>query len=80
MKAKSLFSILLLFLGVTFVLITVISEYLTLLSFKERQHHGPCLFFADMEIFGLATVLFTLLSVIAILDYKKILRQIKHDE
>jgi hypothetical protein len=80
MKEKSLLSLLFLFLGITFVLIAVISAFLTLISFEERKSHGPGLLFADVEIFGLVTILFTVLSAITTLAYKKILRLKKYDK
>ncbi|NWG28256.1 MAG: hypothetical protein HXY48_06950 [Ignavibacteriaceae bacterium] len=80
MKAKSLLSLLFIFLVITFVLIAVISVYLALSLLIERYSHGAGLLFADVEIFGLVTILFNVLSVITILAYKKILRLKKYDK
>jgi len=73
MKAKSFLSFTLLFLGIFFVLIALISAYFTLTSFLERQSHGSGIFFADVELFGLVAIIFTILSAITIFAYKKIL-------
>ena len=80
MSLKSIFASALLFLGIFLILIALISAYFFLMSFIERQGHGSGLLFADVEIFGLVTIIFTIIGAVIIFISRKILRLKPNDK
>jgi len=80
MSVKSIFASALLFLGIFLILIALISAYFFLMSFIERQGHGSGLLFADVEIFGLVTIIFTIIGTAIIFISRKILRLKPNDK
>jgi len=69
---KYYFSVGFLVIGIFFILLTLISAYLFLVSFLERQSHGSGLLFADVELFALAAIFFEILRTIVIIISRKI--------
>ena len=80
MSVKSIFASALLFLGIFLILIALISAYFFLMSFIERQGNGSGLLFADVEIFGLVTIIFTIIGAAIIFISRKILRLKSNDK
>jgi len=80
MSVKSIFASALLFLGIILILIALISAYFFLISFIERQSYGSGLLFADVEIFGLVTIIFTIMGAAIIFISRKILRLKSNDK
>jgi len=80
MNVKSIFASALLFLGIFLILVALISGYFFLMSFIERQRHGSGPLFADVEIFGLLTIIFTIMGTAIIFISRKILRFKSNDK
>jgi len=77
---KYFFSICFLVIGIFFILLTLISAYLFLVSFLERQSHGSGPLFADVELFALAVIILGVFGTIAIIISRKISKSDNRDK
>jgi hypothetical protein len=63
-NTKSFLSAFILVIGIFFLVLVLISAYLMLISFIERQSYGPGLLFADVELFAFTAIIFGVLGFI----------------
>ena len=72
MKRKEALSTLLNIFGFIFLLTALISGFYAFTSFMERTQWGRGLFFVDVEIFSIITIIFIVLGVASLLISHKI--------